>query len=59
MEYLNNYINLLKNKGIKDLSSLLNTTWEELRHTRNFGLVTERQLREWLKERELKLKGEK
>lgn len=52
-------INLLKNKGIKDLSSLLNTTWEELRHTRNFGLVTERQLREWLKERELKLKDEK
>lgn len=39
-------INLLKNKGIKDLPSLLNTTWEELRHTRNFGLVTERQLRE-------------
>lgn len=52
-------INLLKNKGIKDLSSLLNTTWEELKHTRNFGLVTERQLREWLKERELKLKDEK
>ncbi len=49
-------VNVLKNQGIYNVNSLLNTSLEQLRHNRNFGKKSEKELTEWLEEKGLRLK---
>lgn len=49
---------VLKNQGVFSLSSLLDTTWDELLANRNFGKKSQEDLRNWLKEKGLKLKND-